>query len=230
MMVKSELHLLRVLFRNYICCAFYLGFCVRNLIELGGTTTEGDFRSVVILIVRQCIFLPLPRGVIYGFNVSYHVYLVFLCPFFLFRLMTFVGYLVSTTTFWNWRRSSVAQNHARQSCNKGKSVVNQPSSFWKSEPTHEVRRFRWRACRNSLATKENLVRRKCGSSKVCPVCYKFDESRTSALWLPLGTCSLVWIRAANEPSDLRARAKWSSACSKKTHLVKGDSARSKRLV
>lgn len=98
-MVKSELHLLRVLFRNYICCAFYLGFCVRNLIELGGATTEGDFRSVVILIVQQCIFLPLPRGVIYGFNLSYHVYLVFLCPFFLFRFMPFVGYLVSTTTF-----------------------------------------------------------------------------------------------------------------------------------
>lgn len=50
------------------------------------------------------------------------------------------------------------------------------STIWKLKVPNKIRNFWWRACRNSLATKENLVRRKCGRSKVCPVCLQFDES------------------------------------------------------
>ncbi|KAF7134615.1 hypothetical protein RHSIM_Rhsim08G0178900 [Rhododendron simsii] len=39
--------------------------------------------------------------------------------------------------------------------------------IWKVDIPYKVRHFWWRACSNSLATKENLVRRNCGSSGTC---------------------------------------------------------------
>lgn len=62
-------------------------------------------------------------------------------------------------------------------------------SIWKLDVPHKVRHFWWRACSNSLATKENLVRRKCGISKSCPICGQSDESIEHLLFY----CS--WVRA-----------------------------------
>ncbi|KAI8548093.1 hypothetical protein RHMOL_Rhmol07G0245500 [Rhododendron molle] len=60
---------------------------------------------------------------------------------------------------------------------------------WKLNIPHKVRHFWWRACSNSLATKENLMRRRCGSSKVCPICESFEESIEHTLF------DCQWVRA-----------------------------------
>ncbi|KAI8551674.1 hypothetical protein RHMOL_Rhmol06G0204500 [Rhododendron molle] len=60
---------------------------------------------------------------------------------------------------------------------------------WKLNIPHKVRHFWWRACSNSLATKENLMRRRCGSSKVCPICESFEESIEHILF------DCQWVRA-----------------------------------
>lgn len=48
------------------------------------------------------------------------------------------------------------------------------SGIWKLEVPHKVRHFWWRACSNNLATKDNLVRGKCGMSRSCTICGGFD--------------------------------------------------------
>lgn len=49
-------------------------------------------------------------------------------------------------------------------------------TIWKIEALKKIQNFWWRACRNSLATKENLFRRKCAQSKACPICSQSVES------------------------------------------------------
>ncbi|XP_058202998.1 uncharacterized protein LOC131317467 [Rhododendron vialii] len=48
--------------------------------------------------------------------------------------------------------------------------------IWQLNIPHKMRHLWWRASSNSLATKENLMRMRCGSSKTCPICGSFDES------------------------------------------------------
>lgn len=55
-----------------------------------------------------------------------------------------------------------------------------PPSLWKLlwnlNISPKVKHFWWRACRNILATKENLYKRKCLRSPHCPLCLKAVES------------------------------------------------------
>lgn len=48
--------------------------------------------------------------------------------------------------------------------------------IWKLKVPHKIRHFWWRACSNCLATKENLLKRRCGQSQMCPICNQFDET------------------------------------------------------
>ncbi|KAI8547258.1 hypothetical protein RHMOL_Rhmol07G0180600 [Rhododendron molle] len=63
------------------------------------------------------------------------------------------------------------------------------AAIWKLDIPHKMRHFWWRACSNSLATKENLVRRKCGVSKGCPICGVVDESIEHVIF------DCEWVRA-----------------------------------
>ena len=58
-------------------------------------------------------------------------------------------------------------------------------SFWKGlwqlNIRHKVRHFSWRACRDTLPTKENLVRRKVLNDGMCEVCNSGLESSSSVL-------------------------------------------------
>lgn len=55
-----------------------------------------------------------------------------------------------------------------------------PPSFWKFvwnlNIPPKVKHFWWRACRNALATKENLHKRKCARNPICPLCCNSVES------------------------------------------------------
>lgn len=46
-----------------------------------------------------------------------------------------------------------------------------------------MKQFLWRACRNAIATKEALFKRRCGSSSVCPLCGLCDETVEHAILL-----------------------------------------------
>lgn len=48
--------------------------------------------------------------------------------------------------------------------------------IWNLKIPPKVKHFWWRACRNMLATKENLFKRKCSWLPCCPVCNKEVES------------------------------------------------------
>lgn len=61
--------------------------------------------------------------------------------------------------------------------------------IWQLNIPHKMRHFWWRASSNNLTTKENLMRRRCGSSKTCPICGSFDESIEHLLF------DCQWVRA-----------------------------------
>lgn len=49
-------------------------------------------------------------------------------------------------------------------------------AVWGMKVPSKVKSFWWMACTNSLATKENLAKRKCSSSGFCPICDKETET------------------------------------------------------
>lgn len=61
--------------------------------------------------------------------------------------------------------------------------------IWSLNIQPKLRHFWWRVCRNKLATKENLHRRRCAASQHCPTCNGEVESIEHALF----HCS--WTRA-----------------------------------
>lgn len=67
---------------------------------------------------------------------------------------------------------------------------------WKTKVQNKIRSFWWRACKNSLATLENLFKRKSAQSNTCPIC----ESEIDSVEHMLFTCNwakaiyLVWLQ------------------------------------
>ncbi|KAF7140294.1 hypothetical protein RHSIM_Rhsim06G0103400 [Rhododendron simsii] len=55
--------------------------------------------------------------------------------------------------------------------------------LWNLKIPPKLKHFWWRACRNKLATKENLVQRKCAISPICQRCGKAIESSEHILFL-----------------------------------------------
>lgn len=48
--------------------------------------------------------------------------------------------------------------------------------IWKLQVPPKIQNFWWRVCKNSLATKENLFRKRCAPSPQCPICNENVES------------------------------------------------------
>lgn len=73
-----------------------------------------------------------------------------------------------------WHFSSNGIYSVNQSMTKRKE--NPEPSFkpskvvWKMKAPNKVKNFWWRVCKNSLATKENMFRRRCAPSNSCPIC------------------------------------------------------------
>ena len=65
-------------------------------------------------------------------------------------------------------------------------VSNEHKRFWKSIWTIKVQgkinHFIWKACSNSLPTKENLLRRRVLQHSVCHLCARESEDVFHALW------------------------------------------------
>lgn len=63
--------------------------------------------------------------------------------------------------------------------------------IWNLKVPNKVKHFLWRACSNSLPTKEQLWKRKCSPSQVCPCCSSCDETKEHMLLLCTGA-KVVW--------------------------------------
>lgn len=48
--------------------------------------------------------------------------------------------------------------------------------LWKMKTPNKVKNFWWKACKNALATKENLFKRRCAHDRLCPICEIETES------------------------------------------------------
>jgi len=55
-------------------------------------------------------------------------------------------------------------------------------SIWSMQVPNKVKNFVWRACRNSLPTKTNLVHRKIIDSPICDCCQQCPETVLHSLW------------------------------------------------
>lgn len=65
-------------------------------------------------------------------------------------------------------------------------------SVWKMKAPNKVKNFWWRVCKNSLAAKENLFRRRCAPSNSCPICdLEVDVEHLLSL-CPWTKANLVW--------------------------------------
>ena len=70
-------------------------------------------------------------------------------------------------------------------------VTNSQKSFWKNvwklKIPGKIKHFLWKACTNSLPTKENLLKRKILQESSCPLCSSVSESVVHAIW----SCSCI---------------------------------------
>ena len=55
-------------------------------------------------------------------------------------------------------------------------------SNWSCNIPHKIRHFAWRACRDALPMKENLVRRKVLSDSCCNECKLVEETSSHLFW------------------------------------------------
>jgi hypothetical protein len=67
-------------------------------------------------------------------------------------------------------------------------------SVWKVRGPPVIKLFLWKACRNVLATKENLHRRTIISDPLCPICELENESVGHILW-SCGSAKDVWLES-----------------------------------
>lgn len=54
--------------------------------------------------------------------------------------------------------------------------------IWKMKSTNGVKNFMWRACKNLLPTKDNLLRKRVIEDPFCPICNLEAETTLHALW------------------------------------------------
>ena len=55
-------------------------------------------------------------------------------------------------------------------------------SIWQLKLPHKLRHFAWKAGRNILATKDNLIRRKITEDDACVLCGQLEERTCHLLW------------------------------------------------
>lgn len=63
--------------------------------------------------------------------------------------------------------------------------------IWNLKTPNKVKYFLWRACTNSLPTKEQLWKRKCTHNQVCPCCFSCSET-VEHLLLLCSDAKAVW--------------------------------------
>ncbi|XP_028051902.1 uncharacterized protein LOC114256459 [Camellia sinensis] len=76
-----------------------------------------------------------------------------------------------------------------------------PKNFWKLlwalKVPPKLKNFWWWVCKNGLATKVNLYRRRCAPSNLCPICQEFPETIEHLLF------GCDWVRAVWFGCDLK---------------------------
>ncbi|KAI8546705.1 hypothetical protein RHMOL_Rhmol07G0140800 [Rhododendron molle] len=83
--------------------------------------------------------------------------------------------------------------------------------LWKMKVPNKNKNFWWRVCRNILATKKNLFKRRCAQDNLCPICDCEVESIDHMLFM-CPWANLVWFGCNIKPfGDLRGNGsavKW----------------------
>ncbi|KAI8534415.1 hypothetical protein RHMOL_Rhmol10G0087700 [Rhododendron molle] len=83
--------------------------------------------------------------------------------------------------------------------------------LWKMKAPNKVKNFWWHVCRNILATKENLFKRRCAKDNLCPICDCEVETVDHMLFL-CPWANMVWFGCNIKPfGDLRGNGsavKW----------------------
>lgn len=81
------------------------------------------------------------------------------------------------------------QSSHNSECNSPESSFKPYPGLWKLKVPNKVRNFWWRVCKNTIASKENLFKRRCAPSNICPISNSQVESSEYLLF----HCS--WARA-----------------------------------
>lgn len=79
----------------------------------------------------------------------------------------------------------------RETCSDGEQMATLWKSLWKVRGPPVVKLFLWKACKNILATKENLYRHRIVSDPLCPICGLETETVGHILWR-CGSAKDVW--------------------------------------
>ncbi|KAI8014715.1 putative ribonuclease H protein [Camellia lanceoleosa] len=91
---------------------------------------------------------------------------------------------------------------------KQSSSFQPPSKYWKLiwafKGPLKICHFWWRVCNNALASRENLFKRRCTYSDLCPICHSRPESFEHLLF------GCDWVRPIWFGSNLNYRVKWDS--------------------
>lgn len=88
------------------------------------------------------------------------------------------------------RRNS---SHGLPSSASPSTIVSQKtwSILWNAPTAPKVKHFMWKVVNNWIATKDNLFKRKCAQSPLCPICYREPETVEHLLFRCPWTCN-VW--------------------------------------
>ena len=75
-------------------------------------------------------------------------------------------------------------------------------AIWSCNIPHMIRHFVWRACRDVLPTKENLVRWKVLSDSCCDECKLAEETSGHLFWSCQRACEIWWLFALFQESQV----------------------------
>ena len=106
------------------------------------------------------------------------------------------------TLFWPFTNNGVYNSKSRYRLLKAKEQTELEDeqrrddkhlwrTLWSMQVPNKIKNLVWKACRNSLPTKENLVHRTIIDNPVCDQCKKVYESSLHALW-SYGELDAVW--------------------------------------
>ena len=76
-------------------------------------------------------------------------------------------------------------------------MTSQWTAVWKIREPPVVNMFLWKACRDILATRENLHRRKITPDPLCPICGREAETVGHILW-SCGSAKDVWLESTRK--------------------------------
>jgi ribonuclease HI len=86
----------------------------------------------------------------------------------------------SVSSAYHMMKEVEIENQPKSSIRRGQTDL--WKGIWNMRSPNVVKNFMWRACRNLLPTKENLMRKKVFDEPLCPICMLEAETTFHAIW------------------------------------------------